>query len=346
MSAPLDPWFLGNLVCPIDRQALEAESGGLVCERGHRYPVVDGTPVMLRPDVTQTITLAEASMGRAAGTLVDSRAPELHLESLGISDDEKRGVIELAAAGGAVDPVVAYLVAATNGLTYKHLIGGLTEYPIPAIPVPPGQSRRLLDIGCSWGRWTLAARAKGYDAVGIDPSLGAVMAARRVARQLAAPNRYLVADARYLPFRPCSFDVTYSYSVLQHMAPADVALAVGEMGRVLARGGQAKVQMPTAFGVRCLYHQARRAFRAARGFEVRYWTIPRLLRLFEHHIGAARVDVDCYFGIGLQSSDEPLMTPRLKRILRASERLKRVSRAWSPLVWAADSVFVEAVARP
>ena len=37
---------------------------------------------------------------------------------------------------------------------------------------------RLLDIGCSWGRWSLAAAARGYDAVGIDPSLGAIMAAR------------------------------------------------------------------------------------------------------------------------------------------------------------------------
>jgi hypothetical protein len=36
------------------------------------------------------------------------------------------------------------------------------------------------------------------------------------------------------------------------------------------------------------------------------------------------------------------MTPRLKTILSASERLKRASRYFRPLTWIADSVFVQA----
>lgn len=341
----IDSWFIDNLVCPIDHQRVSASGEALTCAAGHRYPVVDGVPIMLRPDVPQTIVLADASLRRARAEEQDPRAPGLYLESLGISEEEKEGVIALAATQGPIDPVVAYLVAATNGLTYKHLIGELNRYPIPDIPVPQVRTGRLLDVGCSWGRWSLAAHAKGYEAVGIDPSLGAVMAARRVARQLGVPNRYIVGDARYLPLAARSFDVTYSYSVLQHMPHSDVALAVGEMGRVLAAGGHAKVQMPTAFGVRCLYHQARRGFREATAFEVRYWTIPALVQLFERHVGTARVDVDCYFGIGLQSSDAPLMTPKLRRVLGASERLKAASRTLPALVWAADSVFVDAVAR-
>lgn len=341
----IDPWFLQNLVCPADHQPLRSANEELVCVEGHRYPVVDGVPVMLRGDVSQTIELANASLRRANQQEHDARAPDLYLESLGISEDEKQGVLQLARKNGPIDPVVAYLVAATNGLMYKHLIGELDRYPIPEIPLPRAHGRRLLDIGCSWGRWSLAAEARGYEAVGIDPSLGAVMAARRVARHLGAPNRYLVGDARHLPFPPRSFDVIYSYSVLQHMPPSDVAQSVGEMGRVLRVGGSAKVQMPTALGVRCLYHQARRAFRNAAGFEVRYWTIPGLIRLFTRHIGPTRVDVDCYFGIGVQPSDERLMTPSLRRIVRASERLKAASRRWPALVWVADSVFVESVSR-
>ena len=72
--------------------------------------------------------------------------------------------------------------------------------------------------------------------------------------------------------------------------------------------------MPTRLGLRCLYHQARRGFRDGRGFEVRYWSLPALRRLFGT-IGRSRVEVDCYFGIGLQRADAPLMTPRLKRVL-------------------------------
>lgn len=342
---PLDPWFIANLACPVDHSALGEEPEALVCARGHHYPVVDGVPVMLRADVPSTIGLADASLQRARGAGIDRRAPDLYLESLGISDEEKQGVLELAAGARQIDPVVAYLVAATNGLMYKHLIGSLSDYPIPALALPPGSGKRLLDVGCSWGRWSIAAARLGYDVLGIDPSLGAVMAARRVAREMHLPNRYVVADARYLPLPADAVDVTYSYSVLQHFSYEDATLAIGEMGRVLKRGGTARVQMPTRFGVRCLYHQARRSFREATGFEVRYWSLGALAGAFTRHIGPVRFEVDGYFGIGLQPADAPLMTPALRRVLRASELLKAVSRRFRPLVGVADSVFVEATAR-
>jgi SAM-dependent methyltransferase/uncharacterized protein YbaR (Trm112 family) len=338
----IDPWFVANLVCPLDHMPLRPADGGLCCSSHHRYPIVDDVPVMLVDNVDQTIELAAASLARANGSAIDHRAPELHLESLGISDAEKLGVLELAKRAGAIDPVVAYLVAATNGLMYRHLIGSLDRYPLPDLPLPDGIGKTLLDIGCSWGRWTLAADRRGYQAVGIDPSLGAVMAARRVARQLGADTRYLVADARHLPFAAGRFDCVYSYSVLQHLSRQDAAAAVAELGRVIAKGGVAKVQMPTTLGVRCLVHQARRGFREGRGFEVRYWSIPALRRLFTRSVGASRVEVDCYFGIGLQRADQSLMTPRLKTVLFASEFLKRASRRFRPLTWFADSVFVEA----
>lgn len=338
----IDPWYIANLVCPLDRGTLTFREGQLLCASNHRYPVVDGVPVMLIANIDQTIDLASASLGRAQSAVLDARAPELHLESLGISEEEKLGVIEMSKQGSAIDPVVAYLVAATNGLMYRHLIGSLDRYPVPDLPLPDGEGQSLLDIGCSWGRWTLAADRRGYQAVGIDPSLGAVMAARRVAKQLGADVRYVVADARHLPFADGRFNSVYSYSVLQHLSRTDTGAAVTEIGRVLSSGGRAKVQMPTAFGIRCLFHQARRGFRDGRGFEVRYWSIPALQRLFAHRVGTSRIEVDCYFGIGLQRADASLMTPRLKTILSASEWLKRASRRFRPLTWLADSVFVEA----
>jgi SAM-dependent methyltransferase/uncharacterized protein YbaR (Trm112 family) len=341
-SRVIDSWLLENLVCPLDRRSLTLRDGALTCPAGHAYPVVDEVPVMLVPGIAQTMDIAEASLGRAHGRVIDDRAPELYLESLGISEEEKNGVLELARRGSQIDPVVAYLVAATNGLMYRHLIGTLDRYPLPDLPLPPGEGRSLLDVGCSWGRWTLAAHERGYRAVGIDPSLGAVMAARRAARPLGADVRYVVGDARHLPFADRSFDRAYSYSVLQHLSRADAAAAIGEIGRALEDGGLAKVQMPTRFGIRCLMHQARRGFRDGRGFEVRYWSLPALRRLFAARVGRSTVEVDCYFGIGLQRADEALMTPRLRRILSASERLKRLSLRFRPLTWVADSVFVEA----
>jgi SAM-dependent methyltransferase len=338
VSLEIDGWYLRHLVCPRDHGGLKVDGGHLVCDRAHRYPVIDGVPIMLLGDEAATIDILPASL--AASGHPDPSG--LYLSTLSLSDDERQGILELARTPGAIDPVVAYLVAATNGLMYRHLVGRLREYPIPALPMPPGEGRVLLDVGCSWGRWTLAASVCGYDAVGIDPSLGAVLAARRVAAQLGRPVHYVVGDARLLPFPASAFDAVYSYSVIQHLSYEDAERSVREMGRVVRGRGMVKVQLPTRFGLRCLYHQLRRGFRAARGFEVRYWTWPRMARMFSSAVGPASLDVDGYFGIGLQPSDAAVMPPRLRRVLTVSEWLKRASHAVAPLRWVADSVFVTA----
>lgn len=48
--APVDPWLLAKLVCPVTRTPLrwDGERGGLVSEAaGLVYPVRDGVPVLL-----------------------------------------------------------------------------------------------------------------------------------------------------------------------------------------------------------------------------------------------------------------------------------------------------------
>jgi len=336
--ATIDPWWLEHLVCPRDQRRLTQSGDHLDCG-DHRYPVVHGVPVMLLDEVPHTLDIA----GRSIDAAGHDRTSTLFLDTLSLSDNEKQGIVALAATGGPIDPVVAYLVAATNGLMYKHLIGRLVRYPIPRLPLPPGKGRRLLDIGCSWGRWTVAASQAGYEAIGIDPSLGAVLAARRVAAQIGVSSRYLVGDARHLPFAPGTFDTAYSYSVIQHFSRADAGRSVAEIGRLLLPGGVAKVQMPTRFGLRCLYHQARRGFREGRGFEVRYWTGGELKRLFTAMIGPTRLEADCFFGIGLQAEDAEILTPPLRRVLRASEWMKARTRRWPALVRVADSVFAQSV---
>jgi len=341
----LNDWLRHNLVCPRDRSALVEDGRALRCSNGHRYPIVDAVPVMLVDDVDQTFGAARGSLARAVRDEADPRAPELHLESIEISDQEKQGVIELAARRPAIDPVVAYLVAATNGLMYRHLVGRLDSYPIPEINLPPGEGRTLLDVGCSWGRWSIAAARLGYTPIGIDPSLGAVMAARRVAGQLGVHAVFVVGDARYLPFKDASLDGVFSYSVVQHFSRADADRSIAEMGRVLKEHGFARVQMPTRWGIRCLYQRARRGFADGEAFEVRYWRLDDLKRLFGGRIGPSRVEVDGYFGIGLQQADARMMTTARRMVLRASKGMTALSRRVPPLMRVADSVFVEATKR-
>lgn len=338
----MHPWYAEGLVCPIDRTPLVLSGNALRSQSGRSYPVVDDVPVLLVGAAEQTIGVAASSLARARNVLAaDSRAPTLHLESLGLSDAEKDGIVSLARSGRpAIDPVVAFLIGATSGDTYKHLIGNLEEYPIPDIPLPARQGASLLDLGCNWGRWSVAAAKKGYAVTGIDPSLGAVMAARRVALQQGVTPRYLVADARFLPFRDGTFDVAFSYSVLQHLSKANVRIVLSEVRRVLRPAGESLIQMPNWLGVRSFYHQARRFFRAASGFEVRYWSIPEMKSHFESAIGPSTISVDCYFGLGLQPSDRHLMPRKLQAALDLSERIRSASRRLPVLKYLADSVYV------
>jgi 2-polyprenyl-3-methyl-5-hydroxy-6-metoxy-1,4-benzoquinol methylase/uncharacterized protein YbaR (Trm112 family) len=334
-----------RLACPRDRASLQVEpDGSLICPHGHRYPVVDGIPVLLRDDVPETIPIARASLARARGDAgtIDTRAPDLFLESLGISEEEKQIAVDLQKKGSRIDPVVSVIIAATSGYGYKHLIGDLAGYPIPELRLADGQGKTLLDIGCNWGRWSIAAARKGYRVVGIDPSLGAVMAARRVARQLGVDAEFVVADARYLPFADGSFDTVFSYSVIQHFSKPDATQTFSEVSRLLAPAGRCLIQMAHTIGVRSLYHLARRGFREGSGFDVRYWTIPALRNVFAKHIGPASVSVHCYFGLGLEPSDRHLLPRRAARLLSVSEMLRAASESLPLLAYVADSVYVSA----
>src|SRR2546428_1318420 len=117
----MDPWYLSHLVCPRDHQDLQEAGGRLVCASGHEYPVVDGVPVMLLDDVAQTIPIAEASLARAKAANPATFAnlanpanpanPDLYLETLGITDEERRELKALALSGRSpIDPVVAFMV--------------------------------------------------------------------------------------------------------------------------------------------------------------------------------------------------------------------------------------------
>src|SRR5262245_34556836 len=147
-----------ELFCPIDHTQLIRQSGdALCCKHGHAYPIVDGVPVLLREDVAQTMEIALASIGRARNTndAIAARDSNLHLESLPISEHNKKLALDLVVRNSKIDPVVCVLIAATNGIAYKHLVGREFQYPIPDIRLPRANGELLLDVGCSWGRWSI-----------------------------------------------------------------------------------------------------------------------------------------------------------------------------------------------
>lgn len=319
----IDPWFEQNLYCPVDLAKVycPTEKSSLVCSRGHTYPVVDGIPCMLRPDAVPTHKEVFEE------TLAEMRSQSNR------SDDRISGE-------NRIDPYVQKAVRFSNGYLIKK---ELKRYPIPTLELPPGNGSLLLDIGCNWGRWSIAAARLGYRVVGIEPSLEAVKAARRVARSFGLDNRYIVGDARYLPFPESLFDFVFSFATLQCFSKKDLDAALYEIKRVLAAGGECKIQMRNKHGVVSMLHYvAGRASDDPAHWEAYYWTIEELKNAFEEKIGPARVNPAGYLTAVTQLSDADLVSFRYRPAVFASAALQKMSEFIPPLTRIADGVYVTA----
>lgn len=322
----MDRWLEENLVCPDDHTKVQLKMDHLVCARGHCYPYIDGIPVMLLKEAKATCQHWSDTFLAMHSSLAPS---EFVLDDI-----------------NAVDPFVQLAIAATNGQMYIPLIGKLSRYPIPEQRLPPGQGKRFLDIGCNWGRWCVSAARKGYAVVGIDPSLEAIRAARRVAQQLGVTGVYLVADARCLPFADKAFDVVFSYSVLQHLDKTEVRQSLLGIARTLKISGVCLIQLPNIFGARSLYNRLKRLFRRRLPAEVNYYTPLELKRLFEGLIGPTSLSVDGYFSLNIQTTDKDLLPLAYRLVVYVSTLLRKMSGTIPGLMYLADSLYVTSTHSP
>jgi len=315
-----------GLCCPYDHGTLQRESRGLICAAGHRFPVVAGVPVLLRQDVEPSQAKARSAWQRALC---------LGAQELTTSVATATPVIQ------GVHPVVQQSIVGTGGNYYRSLQGQLTRYPIPYFPRCGTNSERLLDIGCGWGRWSFAAAQAGFCVTGVDHDLDRVLAAQQIAQQLGLRISFIVADLRYLPLRPQSFERIFSYSVLQHFDEPSFDSAIGEVARVLRPGGLSLIQLPNRWGAASLYHQLARGCRPARDYEVRYRAFRTTQRRLTEIIGPTSCSVDGFIGLNAQIADLDLMPWTHRLVIQMSQRLTQLSRWLVPLQYVADSLYFE-----
>ena len=149
----------------------------------------------------------------------------------------------------------------------------------------PLKGRRLLDVGCGTGGFSLLAAEAGADVWSVDESPEAV--ALTAARTSA--ERAMVATAESLPFEDASFDLIYCYSTLEHVD--DAGRALGEMVRLLRPGGRLYLHSPDrrgcfeghykVFWIPGLPRRLSHAYLAARGRPTAFLDTLRLLTLSE-----------------------------------------------------------------
>ena len=108
----------------------------------------------------------------------------------------------------------------------------------------------VLDLGCGFGRHAFEAARRGARVVALDAgaeevhgvrnTFAAMVAAGELARDACAVA--VQGDALALPFADATFDRVICSEVLEHI-PEDLA-AMGELARVLRRGGTMAVTVP------------------------------------------------------------------------------------------------------
>jgi hypothetical protein len=75
-------------------------------------------------------------------------------------------------------------------------------------------------------------------------------------------------------------------------------------------------------------------------FDVRYYSIADLLRLFENRIGKSEWYVDCFFGLNVHARDRDLIPPSKRWIVDLAEMFLWANKKFRFIGRFSDSLFV------
>ncbi|MEJ5311131.1 MAG: class I SAM-dependent methyltransferase [Anaerolineae bacterium] len=119
-----------------------------------------------------------------------------------------------------------------------YLSQRLTE-ALTVAGIAPGMA--VLDVGCGRGEMLRHTTRLGARAFGIDYAQAAVRLSRRIVAEVIQQGGMACvyqASALYLPFQAETFDRVLMFDIVEHLYPAELALALTEAWRVLKPGGR------------------------------------------------------------------------------------------------------------
>jgi 2-polyprenyl-3-methyl-5-hydroxy-6-metoxy-1,4-benzoquinol methylase len=106
--------------------------------------------------------------------------------------------------------------------------------------------RNLLDIGCAYGPFLIAASRSGFSPLGIDPA-GDAVAYVRDELGIAAHEGFFPDISSQIPLREKSFEVLTLWYVIEHFT--DIGRVLGEVNRLLAVRGVLAFSTPSFSGI-------------------------------------------------------------------------------------------------
>ncbi len=131
---------------------------------------------------------------------------------------------------------------ATDGLqTYNpHHSRENNEYiRILSTYFKPTPEKKILDIGCGWGKALIPCAKVGMECWGVDISRIMLSKAKERAQKERLELKLSLGNAAELPYKANSFDVVWEYAILKHLPKSEVIECLKEAGRVLKSDGQA-----------------------------------------------------------------------------------------------------------
>jgi SAM-dependent methyltransferase len=238
-------WGLASLLVPIAASALGVSLG-----------VVEGVQIFGSSTLLGALTLLPAGVGATGSFAI------IELTGGGLAVDEAVLVVSLmrllgtgaALAVGAVflwrelrtfarapaegtahfDEIAAQYRAQWSPHVWDLLLDRKLGFITEALPQPPAAAGIGLDLGCGLGLQTSSLRKRGYEVVGLDPSVGLLA----VGQERLGASPVLAGSALELPFADQSLDFVYTIGVLHHLpGRAFQEGAVREIARVLKPGG-------------------------------------------------------------------------------------------------------------
>jgi 2-polyprenyl-3-methyl-5-hydroxy-6-metoxy-1,4-benzoquinol methylase len=97
---------------------------------------------------------------------------------------------------------------------------------------------RALDLGCGTGHYALYLAKHGFEVTGVDLSPEALRVARQRATDADLPARFVEGDVRRLAeLNLGTFDFILEYSLLHHIAPAELQAYASQLTGLLHPGG-------------------------------------------------------------------------------------------------------------